>query len=131
MAEAAAALRKHPCPECGGDAVWNASKQALGCPYCGHIFPWQPGEAAIGSVIQEHDLVTVLREVPDRDRGWQEKKQTVQCQSCRAIMVFDCRPGRSKLRVLRLAVHRPARGGPRPDHPGKHPAVQTQRGPGP
>lgn len=89
MAEVAAALRKHPCPECGGDAVWNASKQALGCPYCGHVFPWQPGEAAIGAVIQEHDLVTALREVPERDRGWLEKKQTVQCQSCRAIMVFD------------------------------------------
>ena len=89
MAEAAAALRKHPCPECGGDAVWNAAKQALGCPYCGHIFPWQPGEPTLGSLIREHDLVTALRDVPDRDRGWHEKKQTVQCQSCRAIMVFD------------------------------------------
>jgi len=89
MAEIAAALRKHPCPECGGDAVWNAGKQALGCPYCGHIFPWQPGEAAIGAVIQENDLVTALREVPDRDRGWNTQKRTVQCQSCRAIMAFD------------------------------------------
>ncbi len=89
MAEIAAALRKHPCPECGGDAVWNAAKQALGCPYCGHVFPWQPGEEAIDAVIKEHDLVTALREAPDRDRGWLDRKQTVQCQSCRAIMVFD------------------------------------------
>ena len=89
MSEAAAALRKHPCPECGGDAVWDAAKQALGCPYCGHIFPWQPGEASIGAAIEERDLVAGLRDVPDRERGWQESKQTVQCQSCRAIMVFD------------------------------------------
>lgn len=89
MAEVAAALRKHPCPECGGDAVWNAAKQALSCPYCGHVFPWQPGEKAVGAVIEEHDLVAALREVPDRDRGWLERKQTVQCQSCRAIMAFD------------------------------------------
>jgi len=89
MAEVAVALRKHPCPECGGDAVWNASKQALGCPYCGHIFPWQPGEDALGTTINEHDLVEALAGVPDRERGWQEQKHTVQCQSCHAIMVFD------------------------------------------
>ena len=36
MAEVSA-LRKHPCPECGGDAEWNASKKALACPYCGTV----------------------------------------------------------------------------------------------
>ena len=88
MAEIAAALHKHPCPECGGDAVWNAGKQALGCPYCGHVFPWQPGKETAGATIKEHDLVTALANVPDQDRGWQEARQTVQCQSCHAIMAF-------------------------------------------
>lgn len=88
MAEVAA-LRKHPCPECGGDAVWNAAKQALGCPYCGHVFPWQPGVDSPEAGIREHDLLAALENVPDSERGWQEQKRTVQCQSCHAIMVFD------------------------------------------
>jgi ribosomal protein S27E len=83
------ALRKHPCPECGGDAEWNAQKQALSCPYCGTTMPWQPGQEATGAEIKEHDLVQALRQVPDRFRGWQEEKTTVKCQSCQAISVFD------------------------------------------
>ncbi len=83
------ALRKHPCPECGGDAEWNAAKQALVCPYCGHALPWSPGEAREGEIIREHDLITALRDVPASGRGWGEAKRTVKCQSCHAIMVFD------------------------------------------
>lgn len=83
------ALRKHPCPECGGDAEWNAAKQALACPYCGHILPWSPGEAREGETIKEHDLINALRSTANEDRGWGEAKRSVKCQSCHAIMVFD------------------------------------------
>jgi hypothetical protein len=31
----------------------------------------------------------MLRRVPDTQRGWQEKKISVKCQSCQAISVFD------------------------------------------
>jgi len=37
----------------------------------------------------ERDLVTALRELPDDERGWQTARRSVQCQSCRAVMVFD------------------------------------------
>ena len=82
-------LRKHPCPECGGDAVWNPAKQALACPYCGHVMPWNPGEEPVGATIREHDLTEALSAVPDSERGWQEEKRSVKCQSCHAISVFD------------------------------------------
>ena len=30
-----------------------------------------------------------LRELPDEERGWQTARRSIQCQSCRAVMVFD------------------------------------------
>jgi ribosomal protein S27E len=88
MAEVSA-LRKHPCPECGGDAEWNASKQALACPYCGTIVPWTDGENPLGAAIIEHDLEAALASIPDEARGLGEEKKSVKCESCHAISVFD------------------------------------------
>jgi hypothetical protein len=45
-------------------------------------------DAATGA-IQELDLVKALREIPDEERGWDAAKRTVQCQSCKAVSVFD------------------------------------------
>lgn len=81
------ALDRHSCPECGGDAVWNPSRQAIACPYCGTIVPGQP--KADGTGIQEHDLAAALRQIGDDKRGWQDQKTSVQCQNCHAISVFD------------------------------------------
>jgi ribosomal protein S27E len=88
MAEVSA-LRKHPCPECGGDAEWNASKQALACPYCGTILPWSDGENQLGAAIVEHDLEETLARIPNESRGLGEEKKSVKCESCHAISVFD------------------------------------------
>ena len=44
--------------------------------------------ATTGKVV-ELDLVKALRELPDDERGWQTEQRSVQCQSCRAVMVFD------------------------------------------
>ena len=30
---------KFACPSCGGEAQWNAAKQALVCPFCGTVSP--------------------------------------------------------------------------------------------
>lgn len=88
MAEVSA-LRKHPCPECGGDAEWNAAKQALACPFCGTILPWSAGEDPMGAAIVEHPLEEALIRVPDSARGLQEEKKSVKCESCFAISIFD------------------------------------------
>ncbi len=88
MAEISA-LKKHPCPECGGDAEWNAAKQALVCPYCGTILPWKDGEDAMGAQIVEHDLEKALANIDEESRGFREEKKSVRCESCRAISVFD------------------------------------------
>lgn len=90
------ALRKHPCPECGGDAEWSASKQALACPYCGTILPWSDGQDALGAGILEHDLVQALATADDSPRGLLAEKRAVKCESCHAISQFD--PGRAAQR---------------------------------
>ena len=81
------ALPKHACPACGAQAEWNPARQRLLCPYCGteapYVFDTSTGR------IQEIDLVATLREMPDELRGWQTERRSVQCQSCRAVMVFD------------------------------------------
>ena len=64
MAEVSA-LKKHPCPECGGDAEWDASKKALACPFCGTVLPWSDGEDPMGAAIVEHDLEQELAKIPD------------------------------------------------------------------
>jgi predicted RNA-binding Zn-ribbon protein involved in translation (DUF1610 family) len=81
------ALDKHACPACGAQAEWNPGKQKLVCPYCGTESPYvidrETGKAV------ENDLVKALRELPDESRGWNAERRSVQCQSCRAVMVYD------------------------------------------
>ncbi len=81
------AKQKFACPSCGGEAQWNAAKQALVCPFCGTVSPAKLPEG--GGPIEEHDLVTALRSIPDDERGWKAEKISVKCQSCQAITVFD------------------------------------------
>jgi ribosomal protein S27E len=88
MAEVSA-LKKHPCPECGGDAEWNPAKKALVCPYCGTAVPWSDGQDPMGAAIVEHDLGAELAKVMPNARGLKEDKRAVKCESCRAISVFD------------------------------------------
>jgi hypothetical protein len=85
MSEAVAREKFH-CPNCGADAHWNPSKQALVCPYCGTVSP-----AVLKSTgeIEEYDLVTALRNIPASQRGWKADKISVKCQSCQAISVLD------------------------------------------
>lgn len=85
----ATAREKFACPACGGEAQWNPAKQALVCPYCGTVSPAELAVRDDATVIVEHDLVAALRAIPDSERGWRAEKISVQCQSCRAISVFD------------------------------------------
>ena len=79
--------RKHECPACGAQAEWNPGKQKLVCPFCGTESPYQIDREQ-GKIV-ELDLVKALRELPDEERGWQTARRSMQCQSCRAVMVFD------------------------------------------
>lgn len=81
------ALEKHPCAACGAQAEWNPAKQLLVCPFCGTAAPFTI-DAASGALV-ENDLTKALRELPDDARGWLAQKRTVQCQSCKAVSVFD------------------------------------------
>jgi hypothetical protein len=87
MTSQISALAKHECPACGAKAEWNPSTQKLMCAFCGTESPYaidrEPGKVA------ELDLVQALRELPEEERGWHTERRSVQCQSCRAVMVFD------------------------------------------
>ncbi len=81
------ALDKHACPACGAQAEWHPTRQKLVCAFCGTESPYQ-FDRETGKV-REIDLVTTLRELPEEERGWQTARRSVQCQSCKAVMVFD------------------------------------------
>jgi hypothetical protein len=87
MSSPVSALEKIECPACGAQAEWNPTKQKLVCPFCGTESPYK-FDREQGKVV-ELDLVKMLRELPDEERGWQTERRSVQCQSCRAVMVFD------------------------------------------
>ena len=87
MSSPVSALEKHECPACGARAEWNPGKQKLICPFCGTESPYHV-DRELGKVV-ELDLVKALRELPDEERGWQTERRSVQCQSCKAVMVFD------------------------------------------
>ena len=80
-------LDKHACPACGAQAEWNPSKQKLVCAFCGTESPYRIDRES--GKVTELDLVTALRELPEDERGWQTDRRSVQCQSCKAVMVFD------------------------------------------
>src|SRR6478672_2873497 len=82
-----AALEKHACAACGAQAEWNPSKQLLVCPFCGTSAPFTLDKES-GALV-ENDLAKALRDLPDEARGWLAEKRTVQCQSCKAVSVFD------------------------------------------
>ncbi len=81
------AREKHACPACGGQAEWNPGKQLLVCPFCGVESPYVDYKA--GGDVAELDLIKMLRDLPEEQRGWDTARHSVQCQSCRAVMVFD------------------------------------------
>ena len=81
------ALQKHLCIACGAQAEWDAGKQRLVCPFCGTEaqYAFAPGTGPI----DELDLERALRETDDDHRGWQAETRSVQCRSCKAVMVYE------------------------------------------
>ena len=87
MAEDVSALEKHACPACGAQAEWNPTKEKLVCPFCGTESPYKIDRDA--GKVAERDLSGGLRDTAAAEQQWQQQRRTVQCQSCRAIMVYD------------------------------------------
>jgi hypothetical protein len=81
-----AALEKYPCAACGAQAEWDPGRQLLVCSFCGTAAPFHIDP---DGAIVELDLVTALRALPDEQRGWDTARRAVQCQSCKAVSVFD------------------------------------------
>lgn len=86
--EASQAIGRHPCPACGANLEWSASRQALVCPYCGTTARWTPPAPGDGGGIVERDLQAALQDLGSL-RGWGGGRHEVRCQNCHAISVFD------------------------------------------
>lgn len=88
-----AARSKYSCVACGGEAIWNPSKQKLVCAFCGTEAPMPLHEAAPPGLqstdIVEHDLAAALRNMQGEKRGWARTSRMIQCRQCRAISVFS------------------------------------------
>lgn len=82
-----AALEKHACPACGAQAEWSPGTRRLVCPFCGTESEYRFDTD--GSKVRELDLLQALRDVPEEARGWKAERRTVQCRSCKAVMVYD------------------------------------------
>ncbi|MFM8534841.1 MAG: zinc ribbon domain-containing protein [Acidimicrobiia bacterium] len=87
MTDDIAALEKHACPACGAQAEWNPTRQKLVCPFCDTESPYSI-DRGLGKVA-ERDLDAGLRDSAGAEAAWQQQRRSVQCQSCRAIMVYD------------------------------------------
>ncbi len=87
MADEVSALEKHACPACGAQAEWNPTRQLLVCPFCGTESPYVI-DRDIGKV-GERALDQGLRESAAAERDRSHERRSVQCQSCKAIMVYD------------------------------------------
>ena len=37
----------------------------------------------------ETDLIAALRDLPESERGWQADRRSIQCRSCKAVMVYE------------------------------------------
>lgn len=57
------------------------------CPFCGTESPYQI-DRATGQMV-EHDLAAALRDLPAAEQLYQATRRSVQCQSCRAVMVYE------------------------------------------
>lgn len=57
------------------------------CPFCGTESPYAI-DRDLGQVA-ENDLAAALRDLPAAEQPWQATRRSVQCQSCRAVMVYE------------------------------------------
>ena len=87
MADEVSALEKHACPACGAQAEWNPTKQKLVCPFCGTESPYKIDRDA--GKVAERDLSSGLKDAAAAARTFHEQRRSVQCQSCKAIMVYE------------------------------------------
>jgi len=81
------ALQKHHCPACGAQATWDPGSRKLVCAFCGTESPYVLDRET--GAVAESDLAKALRELPDAARGWESDRRSVQCASCKAVMVFE------------------------------------------
>jgi hypothetical protein len=87
MSPELSALEKYACPACGAQAEWNPTKQKLICAFCGTESPYViPANAGAPD---ELDLLAALARPADAETAWLAERRRVQCQSCRAVMVFE------------------------------------------
>lgn len=80
------ALHKHACPACGAQATWDPATRKLVCAFCGTESPYAVDRTT--GAVEESDLARALTDSPAQAPGRDTTRRSVQCQSCKAVMVF-------------------------------------------
>jgi hypothetical protein len=57
------------------------------CPFCGNESPYKIDRRS--GTVAENDLAAALAAARNTPDTWKEQQRKVQCQSCRAVMVYD------------------------------------------
>ena len=100
MTESPERTKKYPCPQCGAELVFSASKQRMVCNYCGYEAPTdETGSAAEVQtqtvvdearveIVEEHDLSAGLALV-DATEAWGTETRSFKCSSCNATLTVE------------------------------------------
>jgi hypothetical protein len=75
-----AASQSHTCPQCGGQMKFDAAQGAPACPFCGHVMH----TAETTETVEDHDLVTALRDTKSKAKGFGVQVKALKCQACGA-----------------------------------------------
>jgi hypothetical protein len=111
----AAAIAAHACVACGAAARWDPAKAALACPYCGTSVPAALGGG--GVVVAEHDVVRILRAIPETGRDWGADRLALRCGRCGAISLFEAGRAAQRCEFCTAAAIAPIDATPRPIRP--------------
>jgi predicted RNA-binding Zn-ribbon protein involved in translation (DUF1610 family) len=74
------AVVEFKCPQCGADTAYSVSDGGLKCSHCGYYSP--PQKNVLGR--QAHEFEFTLETVAESERGRDEERQELECQTCGA-----------------------------------------------
>jgi len=75
-------VKTYKCPNCGANLAYDISAGGVACEYCGYIAPVR--SVHVGRTADEFEFT--LETVSQSERGWGEKRQVLNCDSCGATL---------------------------------------------
>jgi predicted RNA-binding Zn-ribbon protein involved in translation (DUF1610 family) len=92
--------KTYPCPRCGAELVYSATKHRMACHFCGYEAPVTEAgsvtqvhtrtavDEATVKIIEEHDLAEGLERAAS-EAGWGTETRSFKCSSCNAVITVE------------------------------------------